>query len=157
MTDTMYLIRGLPGSGKSTLATSLHLSNRLVVSTDEFFIDPRRGFVFSPHLLGDAHADCLSRASRIWLDDYCVAVVNTFSQRWELEPYIKLFHQRNNDVKLFVVDLFDGGLTDVELANRTTHDVPAKTISRMRSRWEHDWKNGNPDQIFWWERKGNMK
>ena len=51
--------------------------------------------------------------------------------------------------RLVVMDLYDGGLTDSELAARNLHGVPEAGINRMRLRWEHDWKAGNPNPPRW--------
>ena len=70
------------------------------------------------------------------------AVTNTFTCRWELEPYLKMASKHGWQV--VVIDLFDGGLTDEELAARGTHGVPAEGIRRMRERYEHCWRTGDP-------------
>jgi len=43
-------------------------------------------------------------------------------------------------VNLFVVSLFDSGLTDIELYRRNVHEVPLETIQKMRARYEHTWE-----------------
>ena len=51
---------------------------------------------------------------------------------------------------LLVLNLFDGGLSDKELAERNTHGVPEEAITRMRERFEHDWRSADPRPP--WER-----
>jgi len=52
--------------------------------------------------------------------------------------------------RVAVVSVFDGGCTDEELAERNEHGVPLEGIVKMRERYEHDWKNGDP--LPPWER-----
>ena len=143
----LILVRGLPGSGKSSFAGNFESAE--VFAADDFFY--RRGegkYAFDPTLLGEAHAYC-QRATRSALYAGSVVVVtNTFSQRWELEPYFKIAAEV--DTRVVVVDLFDAGLDDEALAERGLHGVTASGIATMRARWEHDWKNGDPRAP--WER-----
>ena len=146
---TLFAIRGLPGSGKSSLG--LLLRDAATIAADDYFIDNDDGiYRFDPSKLSAAHADCLQRAQRILALGNDVAVCNTFSQRWELEPYITAAAAVYPvPARLVVMDLYDGGLTDSELAARNLHGVPEAGINRMRLRWEHDWKAGNPNPPRW--------
>ena len=147
--EMLILVRGLPGSGKSSFAGNFKPAE--VFAADDFFYRRGKGkgeYAFDPALLGEAHKYC-QRATRSALyAGSMVIVTNTFSQRWELEPYLKFAAEV--DVRVAVVDLFDGGLTDEALAERGLHGVPQDTIATMRARWEHDWKNG--DHRAPWER-----
>ncbi len=152
---TIILVRGLPGSGKTSLA-HLMLDRRLMPTTnlycaDDFFVNEDGEYIFDPTKLPQAHAQCLGKVTErvkheTWWNH--VVVHNTFTQRWEMEPYIRLAEETEN--RLVVVNVFDGGLTDEELAARNTHGVPVEAIARRRDRFEHDWKNGNP--LPPWER-----
>lgn len=150
----LYIVRGLPGSGKSTLANKLVLHHRFVFEADQYFLNEHGDYLFSPKELPKAHASCLQRCE-ITLNAMrnnvmsAVAVANTFSCRWEMEPYFKL--AKKYDVSISVIDLFDQGLTDEELATRCEHGVPSTTIANMRNRWEFDWKNADPSAP--WDRK----
>jgi len=146
--SNLILIRGLPGSGKSTLARELVGEGGRVVSADDYFTSTTGEYNFNPSLLPQAHAQCQEETKRyLWDGDdgrlvTPVVVANTFSQRWEIEPYIQIASGAH--ARLTVVDLFDGGLSDEELAQRNIHGVPVAGISAMRARWEHDWAKGNP-------------
>jgi GTPase SAR1 family protein len=165
---TLYIVRGLPGSGKSTLANSL--TGRISHNTqmplkayeaDQYFTTLAGDYNFDPAKLPSAHTWCLEQVrASITAHKSCV-VANTFSCSWEMAPYLALAEEDYqwaarrkglypSVVRVVVVDLFDGGLTDIELSNRNNHGVPVETITSMRSRWEHDWRNGNP--IPPWER-----
>ena len=54
---------------------------------------------------------------------------------------LPFYHDMN--IHTTVVDLFDAGLTDAQLAQINSHGVPESQLAIMRGRWEHDWRNGN--------------
>ena len=149
----LFIIRGLPGAGKSSLAAKL---TRLAFAADDYFMVDGE-YRFDPTKLGEAHADCQRRVRVALTGGYePVAVANTFCQRWEMEPYFQIVEQENQrllseKIRVTVIDLFDAGLSPNELATLNGHGVPAETIVTMRSRYEHDWKQGNP--LPPWERK----
>ena len=59
---------------------------------------------------------------------------NTNTCHWEYALYTTL--ARAFGYELEIVDLYDGGCTDEELAARNTHGVPLETISRIRANYE---------------------
>lgn len=142
---TLFLIRGLPGSGKSTLASVLNVPS---FAADDFFVGEDGQYRFDPAQLGAAHAQCQGRTRSALGEGASCAVANTFTQRWELEPYFIM--ARETGARVVVVDLFDAGLDDAALAERNEHGVPVAGIAAMRSRYEHDWGAGNP--VPPWER-----
>jgi len=133
----LILIRGLPGCGKSTLAETLQPNAALRFAADDFFQTPG-GWVFDYTRLAEAHEDCLSRVrqalSRAQPSDVLV-VHNTFVKAEHLQPYVKLAPMCKGH-KWWVVDLFDQGLLDEDLARQTVHQVPIHTIRKMRSMYE---------------------
>lgn len=137
----LILIRGLPGAGKSEMS---RLFDGPVFAADDYFYERGEGrYDFDPRLLPQAHQQCQERTLLALSDGGCTVIVtNTFSQRWELEPYLKMAEDGSHGV--WVIDLFDGGLTNSQLAARGLHGVPVEGIAAMRSRWEHDWRNGDP-------------
>ena len=146
----LVLVRGLPGSGKTTFAKSI---SKAVFSADDLF--ERSGkYKFDPTRLAEAHNDCQSRVvqalqlARDNPEQSTIVVANTFVQRWEIQPYLNFASDFKCEV--FVIDLFDGGLSDEQLEKRNQHGVPVQTISAMRNRYEHDWRSGNT--IPPWER-----
>jgi predicted kinase len=141
---TLFLVRGLPGAGKSTLARSLAPTT---VAADDFFNDERGVYRFDRNRLGEAHAWC-QNAARTFLRKGDVAVANTFTETWEIAPYIEIAAKAG--AHLVVVDLFDGGLDNRALAARNEHGVPEEGIAAMRKRYEHDWSRG--DMRPPWER-----
>lgn len=137
----LILIRGLPGSGKSEMS---RLLDGPTFAADDLFYERGDGvYEFDPQLLGHAHGLCQERTLKALSNGGSpVVVTNTFSQRWELEPYLLMADKTG--ARVTVVDLFDGGLTNSQLAARGLHGVPVERIAEMRSRWEHDWRNGDP-------------
>jgi hypothetical protein len=176
---TLFLIRGLPGSGKSSAAGLLSSDAEYVgpkdfsdedsfertfhpmLEADAYFTTGDGVYRFDASKLAEAHAWCQSHTKKALstvgalcdIDDQrrAVFVTNTFSCRWEMEPYIKM--AKGAGARVVVLDLFDGGLSDEELFERGTHDVPLHTIKAMRRRWEHSWRDGNP--VAPWERSAN--
>lgn len=143
----LILVRGLPGAGKTTFAKKF--DGAQVFAADDFFY--RRGggvYDFDGKLLGEAHAECQKNARGALEAGEVVVVANTFSCRWEMEPYLKAAQE--NGVRVIVADLFDGGLTDEALVERNLHNVPLSVIVAMRERWEHEWRDG--DTRAPWER-----
>lgn len=148
----LFLIRGLPGAGKNFLGNLLSPGN--VYSADDFFDGPN-GYNFDPSLLPQAHAECQDAVRQNMSEgegrdeDHFICVANTFTQRWEMVPYLQMAEDHMYVVT--VIDLYDAGLTDTSLSIRNVHGVPETSIAVMRTRYEHDWKNG--DSRPPWERK----
>jgi archaellum biogenesis ATPase FlaH len=145
---TLFLIRGLPGSGKSTLAKNLMSgvtsdgSECFIYEADDYFIKDGI-YTFDQKMLHYAHQLCQENARNAAKNTSASVIIsNTFSCRWEMEPYIQIASQFG--MRLTVLDLFDSGLTNQELCNNNVHDVPVVSITRMRDRWEHNWRVEDP-------------
>ena len=152
MKRTLFLIRGLPSSGKSTFAGGLFWLGEKphIFEADAYFYTDGK-YAFDPKKLPTAHAACQRHTKEAMeTGDRDVIVSNTFSQRWEMEPYIELAEQQFG-WNLTVIDLFDGGCDDEVLHQRNVHGVPLETFARMRKNYEHDWSRGNP--LPPWERE----
>ena len=124
---TLYIVRGLPGSGKTTLATALVNHQDWTHAADDFFYDKNGIYEFNPELLPMAHANCHDAVEEDMDQGVSkIAVHNTFSQRWEVEPYYELAVKYG----YFVVV--------IECQNNfgSVHGVPQSSIDAMAARWE---------------------
>ena len=119
---TLFLIRGLPGSGKSTYAKKLGCFN---VEADMFHC--RNGeydFDASRSRLG--HNWCQKNALFAMEQGIDVSVSNTFTQKWEIQPYLDFAAKTGHKVKIIHMTTEYG----------TIHGVPAETMQKMRDRFE---------------------
>lgn len=121
---TLFLIRGLPGSGKSTLALELKAS---VCEADDFFLHDGK-YEYNAGRIAEAHQFCRSNVEHLM--EYKtprIVVSNTFTQRWEMKPYLQLALE------------YDYRVVEVTLSGPlfpNIHGVPEETIQKMRARWE---------------------
>ena len=121
---TLFILRGLPGSGKSTLADSLGID---YVEADMFFMQDGE-YKFDASKLKEAHQWCQDRVRKIMELDMSVAVANTFTQEWEMEPYLKMAEEFGYRVNSLIVENRHGG--------ENIHGVPAEALDRMEKRFE---------------------
>ena len=120
---SFLLIRGLPGSGKSTLAKRLVGGGWAdVYFESDMFFEKDGVYRFDPKLLSDAHAWCLERATHWHNEGWRVVVSNTFTRKWEMEPYL--------EVDPYAIVIVATG----EYQN--VHGVSDEKIQQMRERWE---------------------
>ena len=137
----MILIRGLSGSGKRTVADlicgSVEDDSRIAISANDYFYSDTGTFEFDATKLKDAHIWCLSEVETCILQGYETIVIhNTFSRKWEVEPYLKIACK--NGYRISILSLYDSGLSDTQLAQRSEYGVPLHSIRRQRARWESD-------------------
>ena len=90
-------------------------------------------YQFDPTFLPAAQARCVRHARRALAIRDC-AVANTFTRRWEMEPYFEMAAEIGAHIE--VIDLYDGGKSDAELAARNLHGVPESVIAAQRARYE---------------------
>lgn len=124
----LILIRGIPSSGKSTLA-------RFILSQEygkhleaDMYFENEGPYKFDPTKLGAAHGWCQAE-TQYYLDKGIVVVVsNTFTTIKELKPYFEIAKAR-------------GIVPEVILCQNqfnNIHNVPAKSLKRMRDRFQYD-------------------
>jgi predicted kinase len=131
----LFIIRGLPGSGKTTLANTINPYG-LCVAADDYMVNANGSYAFDPKRLSECHRACLDAVIRDMIDGDTttpIAVHNTFSRPWEWRDYIDAAVEHGYTP--IVIDLYDRGMSDRELAESTVHGVPVETIASMRSRW----------------------
>jgi len=148
MQKVLTLVRGLPGSGKSSYARSISIGSDAegeirtgICSADDYFT-VNGVYTFDGSKLAEAHADCQYRTKMGLTAGLNIVVANTFTCRWEMEPYLQMAVELG--VRVVVVDCYDGGMDDATLASTNVHGVPESSIALMRGRWEHDWRSANP-------------
>ena len=105
---------------------------------------------FDREVQGHAHVWCVEQVRNELARQTSTGIVvhNTFTQRWEMEPYFRL--AEHFGARIHVLRLYDGGCSDAELAYRNSHGVPLEVIQQFRENWETDWRNGDPTPP--WER-----
>lgn len=129
---TLHIIRGLPGSGKTTLAKTFGR----YFEADHYFEDGFGGYHWRPRELADAHLACARNCEACMRNGLSpVTVSNTFITLASMHEYEDMAKRYGYTVE--VHDLFDAGLTDMQLCHRNAHAVPLATIERMRRKYEH--------------------
>jgi len=123
---TLYIVRGLPGSGKSTVAKKLVKVERHR-ETDMYFITDGQ-YQFNPKLIKVAHEWCKKEIRNLMETEQSdCAVSNTFTQRWEYQPYIELAKKCGYTISI----------VECHGTWKNIHNVPDDVIAQMKNRWEH--------------------
>jgi predicted kinase len=123
----LILIRGISGSGKTTHAKELIKENPTLSHYEADMYFYRNGkYQFDPSKLKQAHHWCKTQTENDLQNGKSVIVSNTFTQKWEMEPYIQLARKYDADI---VIKKATGNYQNV-------HGVPDEVLEKMRSRWE---------------------
>ena len=126
MEKVLYIVRGVPGSGKTTLAKQLTAN---VFEADHYFYDNHGNYNFIPSEIKEAHKECqqfVGYAMESGIQK--IAVSNTFTQEWEMEPYFELAKKHGFNVFTIIVENRHGGVNQ--------HGVPEDKIEQMKNRFE---------------------
>ena len=131
MKKILFIIRGVSGAGKTTFAKTI---SPIVVEADQYFTDDKGNYIFDGSKIKLAHEYCRSQ-TEAWMiteDDQIntskVAVSNTFTQEWEMEPYFELAKKYGYKVFSLIVENRHGGVNQ--------HNVPEDKIEQMKTRFE---------------------
>lgn len=121
----LFLIRGLPGAGKTTFA---NLISDFVLSSDMFF-ETENGYEYDPLKVRGAHAWCEAQTEHAMKRMIArVAVANTFTEEWELLPYIDMSQKYGYQVHSIIVENRHGG--------QNSHGVSDEKLQMMNDRFE---------------------
>lgn len=121
----LILVRGVSGAGKSTFANLLYVDG--ILSADDYFMENGK-YKFDGSKLKQAHEWCQKRCSNIMETGLDVAVANTFTQEWEMEPYFKL--AKIYDYRIFTV------IVENRHKGINIHNVPDEKLQAMKNRFE---------------------
>ena len=127
----LYLLRGLPGSGKSTLAEQLGGSH---FETDKYFYDKDGNYNFDASKLKNAHNWCQDYVGNAMIlnhttgENKTIVVSNTFTQEWEMKPYMDMAKEWGYRVFTIIVENRHGGVNQ--------HGVPDEKLQQMNDRFE---------------------
>jgi predicted kinase len=127
----LYLLRGLPGSGKSTLAKQLGGSH---FETDKYFIGENGEYNFDGSKLKEAHQWCQDSVVNAMVLNHTtgehetIVISNTFTQEWEMKPYMDIAKEWGYRVFTIIVENRHGGVNQ--------HGVPDEKLQQMKDRFE---------------------
>jgi predicted kinase len=126
MEKVLNIVRGIPGSGKSTFAKTLGGQH---YEADMFFINENGEYQFDFAKIKEAHQWCQGMVKGDMILEYPKIVVsNTFTQEWEMEPYIEMAKEYGYTVFTIVVENRHGGVN--------VHNVPEDILNNMKNRFE---------------------
>ena len=127
----LILVRGVSGSGKSTFAE--FLPNTLKTSTDDFFMEEGQ-YIFNAQHLKANHQRCIDSVEsemkfrNASAEDATIVVHNTFTQQWEMDPYIDLAGKYGYNLYTIIVENRHD--------SKSIHGVPEASIDQQRQRFE---------------------
>ena len=143
----IILVSGLPGSGKTTWAKqykdnffeeehAIDWEIRLFAADDYFEKYNESSeliYKFDPSRIAEAHSECFESVMWSMKSGECdeILVHNTFTQNWEISPYVALANAFGWDYE--IVRLICGP-THARLNN--VHNVPEEVINNMLERME---------------------
>jgi predicted kinase len=132
---TLVLARGVPGSGKSTTAK---LFGGIHIEADQYFIRENGEYQFDPSQLRHAHNYCQTQ-TETWmstnspqLNTDVIVVSNTFTEEWEMKPYLEMAERHGYRVVSLIVENRHGGQSE--------HGVPEEKLEQMEARLRNNIK-----------------
>lgn|SRR5574341_850587 len=123
--SNLILIRGLPGSGKTTKALEYKKQGYKHYEADQYFIDPDGKYIFNPNLIIDAQDWCKTMVKLAMLEEKNIVVSNTFTQMWQLDPYIVMGIKNGYNIKIIEMRGTYGSI----------YNLPLESMERMKRNW----------------------
>jgi len=133
----LYLVRGLPGAGKTSFVSAMMsmIDTKFSVTNweaDDFFMEEDDNgllvYRFRAELLRSAHYACQQMcASSMEAGVNAIFVSNTFTEEWEMQPYLYQAKEHGYRVTRLIVENGHEGESE--------HNVPRETVERMRARF----------------------
>jgi len=131
MSKLMIIMRGVPGSGKTTKAKTY---GGVICSADHYFMKKGQ-YNFDRTKLGQAHADCRKHCYEAMMSCTPIIVIdNTNTTKREYSGYVEMAKLYGYEV--VIDDLYNGGLSAKQLAERNIHSCPEENIQRMIDRYQ---------------------
>lgn len=126
-TQKLILIRGASGSGKTTKANELLQNDPDLkhFEADMFFIKNGE-YKFDFTKLKDAHFWCQNSVRESLNNGHSVIVSNTFTKRWEVQPYLDMANEFEIPVEIIRMT---GEYQNV-------HGCPEDKVKKMREGYE---------------------
>lgn len=128
MNCKLILIRGLPGSGKSTIAKILSKAGFVHLEADTYHLNSDGDYCFDAANIKKAHEWCQQETRKELESGNDVVVSNTFTQAWELAPYLDIAKSLGIEPNILIAKGYWENI----------HSVPTEVLTKMRNRWEDD-------------------
>lgn len=129
----LFLVRGLPGSGKTTFVNSIKLAISEIVyhlEADMYFTKHDLDYEENVKIhIAKAHnwcQECTEDGMLAGIKN--IFVSNTFTQQWELDPYIRFAKKHNYVIHILTMDNHHRG--------ESIHNVPESVLENMEKRFE---------------------
>ncbi|WP_208861382.1 AAA family ATPase [Leptospira brenneri] len=128
-TKTLLALRGIPGSGKTSLAKAISITNGApIFSIDSYFENETGEYNFDYQKNHLAYKECESKTKEaLELGVPFVIVDNTFTLKWELEPYIRLANEFEYLFFVVTVENRHGG--------KNIHQISEEQIEKMKAKY----------------------
>ena len=126
----LFLVRGIPNSGKSTFAKEL---GGIHFDTDNYFMVDGE-YKFDGTKLKEAHQWCQDSVANAMVlnhttgENETIVISNTFTQEWEMKPYMDMAKNWGYRVFSIIVENRHGGVNQ--------HGVPDEKLQQMKDRFE---------------------
>ena len=133
----LIIVRGLPSSGKTTLTKILLAFGGESICSDDYMTMPDGSYQFSRQGFIESHKTCQQDCETLMQKNISPIIIhNNMGEAWEAEKYFELAN--NYAYSPMVLNLYDAGLNDSELASRSTHSMPQHLIQKVRQKWDID-------------------